>query len=248
MSKRPFIDFDIPTKHISQGEHWVPPKTRNPNEKDRRRELPKGVLLTEFQEKGIRMASLMLGILQDPRDVESANRFLAPAGLNTAWYGFRGLANVMRSRLKLARLFSEDPEQRPTSYMLHHLATDLFAEANSTAKSLIIATEHGLQAIEEYKKRTARTVGHASLVLDSVSLGDAIGYGEIQATDFELQDLSRRRALKTLEQSRILHVQTGEVPSMAALADADSGIARHLRRHATDAVVEAYEEAYEIAA
>lgn len=248
MSKRPYTDFDLPTKHLSFGNHWVPPKTRDPEEKKRRHDLPKEVLLTEFQQNGIRIASLMLGMLQDPHDIESANSFIAPSGLNTSWYGFGRGADVMRRRLKLAKLITPDPEQRPTSYMLHHLATDLFAQANAMASSLIVATQKGFETIDQYKARLARTVGHASLVLDSVPVGDSVGHGDIQATDFELQDLSRHRALKTLEQARVLHLQTGEIPSIAAFADADSGIARHLRRNATDAVSEAYEEAYDIAA
>ncbi len=79
-------------------------------------------------------------------------------------------------------------------------------------------------------------------------IGDKVGYGEIQATDFDLQNMSRLRALKALEQARTLHAITGEVPSLAGLADPDSGISVHLRRTTTTPVVEAWEEAYAIAA
>ncbi len=248
MSKKPFIDFDLPTKHLVGGNHFVPPKTRDPNERERRQSLPAGTLLAEFQQRGLSMASIILGILQDPADLESANSFISPAGLNTSWYSFARDSEVMRRRLKLAQLAADDPEQRPSSYMLHHQATDLFGIATEQAKGLVIATVRGLETIDDYKKNIARTVGHASLVLDSVPIGDQVGYGDIQATDFDLQAMSRQRGLKVLEQARTLHAVTGEVPSLAGLADPDSGISVHLRRQGTNAVVEAWEEAYAIAA
>lgn len=250
MSKRPFTDFDLPTRHIPKGsKHFVPPKTRDSAEKERRKELPKGTLLTEFQQTGIQISALMLGILQDPHDIESASETITPASLNTSWYLFaQNVLEVMRKRLKLARLATDDPEQRPTSYMLHHQATNLFAGMAGEARGLVVATAHGLESIADYKKRVARGVGHASLVLDSVSIGDKVGYGDIQANDFDLQNMSRLRGLKALEQARNLHLVTGEVPSLAGLADPDSGVAVHLRRTATTPVVEAWEEAYEIAA
>lgn len=249
MSKTPFKDFDIPTKHITEGKHFIPPKTRDSAERERRKLMPPGTLLVEYQQKGIRMASIMLGILQDPHDIESANAVISPAGLNTSWYSFaRGATDVMRRRLKLAQLTSPDPEQRPSSYMLHHQATDLFSLASTKAEGLVVATINGIEPVDEYKKTVARTVGHASLVLDSVPIGDQVGYGDIEATDFDLQNMSRLRALSALEQARTLHAVTGEVPSLAGLADPDSGISVFIRRQATDAVVEAYEEAYAIAA
>lgn len=227
----------------------MPPKTRDSAEKERRKELPRGTLLTEFQYTGTRMAAIMLGILQDPQDIASAGEIITPAGLNTDWYlSAQNAQDVMRRRRKLALLATLDPEQRPTSYMLHHEATDLFGAATEKAQGLVIATARGLETLEDFKKKTARSIGHASLVLDSVAIGDKVGYGEIQATDFDLQNMSRLRALKALEQARTLHAITGEVPSLAGLADPDSGISVHLRRTATTPVVEAWEEAYAIAA
>lgn len=198
MSKRPFTDFDLPTKHIPRGnKHFVPPKTRNNAEKERRKELPKGTLLMEFQCTGIRIGAIMLGIVKDPHDIESAGQILTPSGLNTDWYlSAHGAIDVMRRRRKLAQLATADPEQRPTSYMLHLQATDLFNTAAEQARSLVVATANGLEALESLKKKTARILGHASLVLDSVPIGDNVGYGDIEVTDFELQNMSRLRGVK----------------------------------------------------
>lgn len=249
MSKRPFKDFDLPTKHIISGNHWKPPKTRDKAEEERRKGLPTGTLLTEYQHRGLKIAATILGIVQEPRDIESANSFITPAGLNTSWYSFaRDSLEVMRRRLKLAELATADPEQRPTTYMLHHEATDLFGSAVDKARGLVIATQEGLETVDDYKKRIAQTIGHASLVLDSAPIGDQVGYGEIEVSDFDLQNMSRLRGLQALERARTLHEATGEVPSIGGLADPDSGISVFLRRQATNAVVDAYEEAYETAA
>lgn len=245
MSKKPFTDFDLPTKHLSGGNHFVPPKARSKEEIERRRRLPAGTLLAEYQYRGLAMSTIILGLVREPQDLESATAIISPAGLNTSWYIHALGSEVMRRRLKLAKLATDDPEQRPSSYMLHRQATDLFAEATDTAHRLVVATSRGQESMYDYKKRVARTVGHASLVLDSVEIGDQVGYGSIQVTDFELQHMARNRGLQVLQQARTLQDQIGEAPSLAGLADPDSGISVFFRRQATNQALEAYEQAYE---
>lgn len=245
MSKRPYKDFDLPTKHIEGERHYIPPKARDRAEIERRKSQPAGTLLAEHQHAGLAVATIMLGILQDTDDIMSAASFIVPAGLNSAWYSHAQHSQVMRRRLKLAKLATEDPEQRPTSYMLHHEATDLFGKATDAAKQLVLAIRHQIpEGIFDSRKELLYTLGHASLVLDSVSIGDQVGW-DIQVTDFDLQDLARKRALNALERSRALQAEIGEPPTMAAFGDYDGLIARELRKNATDAVVEAYQTGFE---
>lgn len=248
MSNRPYTDFDLPSKHLTGEKHFIPPKARDRAEVDRRKAQPAGTLLAEYQHAGLAISTIILGILDDTPDIDSAARIIVPAGLNSSWYSHARHAAVMRRRLKLAQLATSDPEQRPSSYMLHHEATDLFGAATNFGQLLVTATRRRLDTAPDLQKQLSRTLGHASLVLDSVVIGDQIGYGDIQVTDFELQAMARNRALHALEQARTLQQATGEPPSIAGLADYDSGISVYLRRNATDNVVEAYEQAYEVAA
>lgn len=246
MSKNPPRDFDLPTKHINGQTFFVPPKARNPEEIERRRSQPAGTLLAEYQCRGLAMATIIVGMMRDQEDITSASSFISPAGINVAWHSFAEASSVMRRRLKLAKLDAADPEMRPTSFMLKQDTVERFALATEKSHRLVnaVRSEDAVHAFA-FSKQVAQLTGSAALLLDCIEVGDKIGYGELVMTDYELQMYARSRSMNVLERARNLHTLTGESPTLAGLADPDSGLSVYLRKTATNAVAEAYEQAYE---
>lgn len=245
-NKRPRRDFDLPNRHINGQTFFVPPKARTPEEIVRRAGQPRGTLLAEYQCRGLAMATIIVGLVKEPTDISSASSFISPAGINMSWHSFAEASEVMRRRLKLPRLDADDPEMRPTSHMLRADSIETFGQAAEKGYRLVEAfRSHRFDDVEEYSKQVGRMTGSAALILDCVEIGDQIGYDEVYMTDFEVQDWARRRGMGVLERARTMQTEIGHAPSIASLADPDSGLSVNLRRNATNAVVEAYEEAYE---
>jgi hypothetical protein len=245
MNRRVYRDFDLPTKHLTGEDHFLPPRARDEAEIERRRALPPGTVLLEHQHAGIKVAESILGQLVEPNDIAFSAEVLAASGLNTAWYLSGRRAPVQRRRLKLEVLATEDPEQRPTTYMLIQNAQSDFRLANVHSQKLMELHLNAVPAAEQQRKVLGRTIGHGALTLSCASLGDQIGYDELQLTDFELQDLARRRGLNALEQARALADQIGTPPSLAQLGNVDSDLSVYWRRQAPNGALAAYEQAVE---
>jgi hypothetical protein len=238
-----YRDFDLPTKHLSGANDFVPPKARDEAEIERRRELVRGTLLLESQHTGIKMAKSILDKLVDPTDIAFAADTLAVSGLNTAWYLAGRSAPVQRRRLKLEVLATDDPEQRPSTYMLIRNAHGDFWRAEEQSTELMDLHRLQLPVVADKARRLGGTIGHGALTLSCAALGDEIGYDNIHLTDFEVQDLARRRGLYALEQARVLANVIGTPPSLAQLADPDSDVSVYWRRQAPNGALEAYEQA-----
>lgn len=246
MSKRIYKDFDLPNKHLSGEHHFVPPKARDEAEIERRRAQRPGQLVLQAQHRGIEMAKVILGEVEQPEDIAFVAETLAVSGLNTAWYLSGRGAPVQRRRLKLEVLATEDPEQRPSSYMLLRNAEDDFGAAIVQSSDLVRFSQEYPPAAGQYRRKLSQTIGHGSLTLSCVAIGDQIGYESAYLTDFDVQDMARQRGLWALEKARTLPITTP--PSLAQLADADSDLSVFWRRNAPNGALEAYELAYEAAA
>jgi hypothetical protein len=241
--QRPYRDFDLPNKHLAYERHYVPPRTRDSAEAERRRSLPRGVLLAEQQLKGLQVATTILEQLgQDGEGLRFATRWLAASGLNTAWYSYAHDAPVMRRRLKLPILATDDPEQRPSALMLHHDIVSSMRQGLTHAARIVVTTGR-TPVVETYQTQVGRIVGKASLTMACFAIGDFIGYESASLDDFDLQDLARRRGLASLEDARTLAAAIGTPPSMAQLANPDSDLAVFWRRQAPQGAYEAYEAA-----
>lgn len=245
MTKNIYKDFDLPNKHLTNEADFIPPRTRDEEEEARRRANPSGTVILEFQDKGLEIARAVLGGLKNSseEDIKFASETFAATGLNTAWYSFARNARVQRRRLKLEVLATDDPEQRPSTFMLLNNAISDLEDAEAQSKLLV--AQYIIGSPESFRQRTilGRTVGHAALTLSCVPLGDRIGYDDYQMTDFDLQDLARRRGLYSLEDGRRLASKIGSAPSLAQLAYPDSDLSVYWRRHAPNGALEAYEEA-----
>lgn len=240
--ERVYKDFDLPTKHLD-GLHFIPPKARDQNEIERRRQLPRGVLLAEHQERGLAIASTILKHVEDRESVEFSSRILSASGLNSAWYGFaRGAEyEVMRRRLKLPFLAVQKPEfQESSADMLYNAAYE-FGEARATADQLKTAIEAHSPKVDNYRRTLGRMIGKASLTLACVDLGDELCARPLGSVD--TQTLVRARSLRALNDARTLGDSIGLPPSVAQLADPDSHLSVFWRREAPNGAAMAYRTA-----
>jgi hypothetical protein len=247
MSKEPiFKDFDLPTMHLPDGEHYVPRKARSQAEIERRRALPAGSLMADLQYRGTKMAQTILEHVQEPDDISFSARLLAVSGINSAWYSFAQNAEVMRRRLKLPLLIHPNILLRPNSGDVMHGAQQGFAGATLDAKRLSIAVENETMRVGLRKRQLGKSLGNSSLKLACVSLGDQVVADSTHLTDASVQILVRQRCLDTLKDSRTLGEEIGTCPSIAQLADPDSDLSVHWRRNAPPGAYEAYEQAAEL--
>ncbi len=242
----PFKDFDLPTKHLEPGNHFVPPKARDEQEIARRHSLPHGTILAEHQAQGLGMASTILKLIERPEDIAFSSRVLAASGLNTAWYAFaRGAeAEVMRRRLKLPYLAASTPGLRKTSADLVYESAHMFGEAMVYAGTVVNAMQEHHPRLGEYKRAVGRISGRAALTLACVELGDQLRVQDISGSD--IQTLVRQRGLRALQDSRTLDEQIGVPPSLAQLADPDSHLSVFWRRESPNGALKAYETAAEL--
>ncbi len=221
----------------------MPRKARDAAEIERRRALPAGSLLADFQYRGIKMANAILEHVKEPEDIQFSARLLAVGGLNSAWYSFAQDAEVMRRRLKLPLLIHPNPLLRPNSNDLMHATQQGFQESALNAKKLSIAIEHETNRVGLRKTQMGRVLGNSSLKLACVQLGDQVVADSSHLTDHDVQVLVRQRNLHMLNDARVVANEIGSHPSMAQLADPDSDLSVHWRRYAPDGALEAYEQA-----
>lgn len=236
-----YKDFDLPSNHEANGADYIPPKARDEAEIERRHRLPTGTLMAEQQCDGIAISADILAGLERDEDLAFASRILGASALNTSWYLFAKGAPVMRRRLKLPVLASVDPELQPDAEQLTKQRDLSLRQAKARADRHTSMVAFGLRelALEDSKTLLGRHVGNAALKIATVDLGR-------QATDsFVIQDMVRRRALRTLSDARELGADIHSVPSLAQLANPDSDLSVFWRRNAPNGALRAYEAAYE---
>ncbi len=238
-------DFDLPQKYLDGDGDHVPQKARDPAEIARRRALRPGMLIYEQQHTGLAVAKRVLELVDDQPAVHFASETVAVAGLTSAWYLFGRGAKEQRKRLKLEMLAADEPELRPSAYMLLQNAQHDLQHALDTSQRLMTAAAYGPRAETQPRIALARTIGHTSLTLACVPIGDAIGYDLVHASNADLQFMARARGLHVLQQGRLLGKQLRTAPSMAGFADTDSDLSVYWRRSAPDGAVDALVQASE---
>lgn len=245
-----YKDFDLPTKHLPEAEHYVPPKARDEGEIERRRGLPTGSLMAEYQRQGLVIASTILEFLEEPRDIEFSARLLAVSGLNSAWYSFAQNSEVMRRRLKLPLLIRDHAEDRPNSAQVMEEAKMGFKEAYVAGHQVVrhLTERREVVYVENYRTRLGRHLGNASLKLGCAQMADLVVQASDSLTDHDVQAMVRQRSLYVLDDARVLKEEVGSHPSIAQLADPDSDLSVYWRRQAPNGALGAYEMATELVA
>ncbi len=237
--KQPLRHLDLPTIHLPEFGHHIPRRATKADEIDRRRSLPSGTLRAEEQARGIAIASRLLWYIHEPQDIAYAERMIAAAGINTAWYSYASDSEVMRRRLLLPRIDEADNLEPEAIY---NTAAEALADVVPIAGRLVSAHEFRRPTRDTYAAHVGLNVGNASLYLVATPLVEELAqYGYVSPG--EIQRRVRSVGLRALEDSRTLYTQIGVHPSLAGLAHPDNQLAYHIRTHAPAGVVEALEYA-----
>jgi hypothetical protein len=246
--QKPYRHFDLPINHLATGSpQFVPPQARSRSEIARRRERPAGALINEYQLHGLRIASEVLRQVDSEEDTGFAVRVISAAGVNSAWHTFPP-GNVMRRRLALPNMIGEDGIEPPTP--LEHLQTARqgLVEATIAAEGLVLAAGEHSTTSKRRRMALGRQIGEASLTLSCSELATVL---PLDASEYEIQSLTRRFSLETLEGARTVAHEIGSAPTLAQFADPDSDLSVMFRRAAPNAAYKAFEAAtscYAIAA
>lgn len=237
--KHPYTQFDLPTRHITGNDHYIPPRARDSAEADRRHELPTGTVLLEQQHRGLLVARTVLEAVHDANDVAYTAKFLAVCGLNSAWYQFARGSQFMRRHVALPYLARPADQERPSSDDILASSRIKLARVAETAGTL--AAMHAKRQSGERDKADTlgRSMAHAALEAACAPIADTIS----SRGAFAVQATVRTHALGVLDTARNLSLELGTPPSFAQLADPDSDLSVHIRREAPTDVYYAFEEA-----
>lgn len=250
MTKQPFKHFDLPTIHFAAGEGYVPPRTRDSIEADRRHNNPPDTLILEHQSIGVAKLLALHDIAPDnPADRDYINENMAMALLNAAYHSSAQHADdVMRRRLDLPTLADDDADWRETRSGLYTRTRTSLMRTAELAAALELAHKKGLQT-KQLAKQFGRQAGSTALQLVSVPLTDAprgMSAGEIQT-------VMRYTASDTLERARQSRDKFGVPASIAQFALADSPLSTVMRQNAPNSnqafyALEQVHEEYPVAA
>lgn len=239
--KSPYTQFDLPNRHLTGANQYVPPKARSSTEIDRRHAMPAGTILLEQQHRGLQAAHDVLRIVSDENDIACVAKIIGACGLNSSWYQFARGSRVMRRQVQLPYLARPDAYPRPTSDEVLAQATGSLQRTAELAGKLATLRAENRVGQQGLGQRLGRVMAHAALEIACAPYTNEIAH----ESPFNTQIAVRAQSLETLEQSRALGYEIGTPPSFAQLADPDSDLSVHIRRTTPNDVYYAFEAALE---
>lgn len=209
------IDQPVVNLHESDGNHYVPPLSRDPDEIAYLQGVPLGTKILAHQSTGLNVSH---AVVEHPFQHESDRRFafneLSKALFNSSWYLFaQSSQDVMRRRLLLPDLADDDADWRETPAGLLARTQDSVGHAAELGQALTIAyaSEYSTDRI---RKQLGRQMGNSALLLSSIDIVPAPrGLGA-----FEISHAQRLRSLDQLRQSRTTSLQNPYFASIAQIA------------------------------
>lgn len=236
--RKPYRDFNLPVQHLAGSNHYVPPKARSSDEIERRRSRPRGVVLAEQQYRGLLIGSRLLRKVEDEPDIAYTYRLLASSGINSTWYLHARGSETMSKRFKLPVLARNEEGTLFQDLDLREHAQLVFEDAIVAAQGLLSAVEADSSLKGKKALVLGKNLGNASLALACVPGGAPFR----SFTPFMAQAWAREQGMDALQNARAMAADIGTPPSFAQLADPNSDLAVEIRRHAPNAVEQAYEE------
>jgi hypothetical protein len=230
MSKeQPPKQLDLPTEHLTgMGEHYVPPKTRDSTERDRRHALPSGTLLLEQQHVG---AGVMLEAMQGiktPSGRDYAVDMFAPSLMNSAWYQYGRDFEGMRRQIELEAMVDDEGNFLSQDQRVEKLLQRLTALYEMTARTVVDHTERKGQIVRH--RKLGRLMGDTATTMLSIGMGEVSPTVELAHVRLEVRDRSQR----AIRMGRTAELTLGAYPSVAQFANPDSDALVAWRRNATD--------------
>lgn len=244
-----FKDFDLTKAHLQGVEHYQTPRTRDPEEAQRRRELHginKNLVVLEGQARGIGAAILLLQQVQAPEDRAFTTQIIAESSLNSAWYTSARDAKEMRKRIKLPIAVARATTHRSDGVEMFQKGQVQLSKTHYLAMQLPGALSYPDR--DNYAQTVGlhfgQAAGEAGLHLACIALADEVAYDDT-LTHIEIQEQVRDRSLEVLASARDRVHEIGVAPSLAQLAHADSPLSVWWRNNAPDGAYQALNYAQE---
>ena len=244
MSKEhPPKQLDLPVEHLTgTGEHYIPPKTRDSTERDRRHDLPRGTLLLEQQQAGIGVMLATMQGLQAPDARDYAIDMFAPSLMNAAWYQYGRDFEGMRRQVELESMVDEDGNFLSQEERVEKLLQRLAALYEMAGRTVADHTERKGQVVRH--RKLGRLLGDTATTMISVGMGEVSPSVELRSVRLDVRDRSQR----AIRLGRTAELTLGAYPSVAQFANPDSDALVAWRRNATDEAYQAMEAALNQAA
>lgn len=235
--------LDLPTEHLTgTGEHYVPPKTRDSTERDRRHELPSGTLLLEQQHAGIGVMLATMQGLESPGTANYAIDMFAPSLMNAAWYQYGRDFEGMRRQVELESMIDDEGNFLTQEQRIEKLLERLTALHEMAGRTVVDHKERKGQVTRH--RKLGRAMGDTATTMLSIGMGDISPAVELAQVRLEVRDRSQR----AIRMGRTAELTLGAYPSVAQFANPDSDALVAWRRHATDDAYQAMEAALSQAA
>ena len=230
--------LDLPTEHLTgNGEHYVPPKTRDSTERDRRHELPTGTLLLEKQQAGIGVMMATMQGIETPEGRTYAIDMFAPSLMNAAWYQYGRNFEGMRRQVELESMVDDEGNFLTQEQRIEKLVQRLTALYEIAGRTVKDHTERKIQVTRH--RKLGRAMADTATTMVSVGMGDISPAVELASVRLDVRDRSQR----AIRLGRTAELTLGAFPSAAQFANPDSDALVAWRRDATDDAYRALEAA-----
>lgn len=241
MSKeQPPKQLDLPTEHLTgTGEHYIPPKTRDSTERDRRHELPRGTLLLEQQHAGIGVMLATMQGIETPTGRDYAVDMFAPSLMNAAWYQYGRDFEGMRRQVELESMIDDDGNFLTQEQRIEKLLQRLTSLYEMAGRTVLDHTERKTQIMRH--RKLGRLMGDTATTMLSIGMDDISPAVELAQVRLEVRDRSQR----AIRMGRTAELTHGAYPSVAQFANPDSDALVAWRRDATNDAYRAMEAAFE---
>ncbi|OGL21888.1 hypothetical protein A2707_00855 [Candidatus Saccharibacteria bacterium RIFCSPHIGHO2_01_FULL_45_15] len=209
------IDQPVVNLHESDGNHYIPPLSRDPDEITYLQDVPLGTKILAHQSTGLNVSH---AVVEHPFQHESDRRFafneLSKALFNSSWYLFaQGSQDVMRRRLLLPELADDDADWRETPAGLLARAQDSLGYAAELGQELAVA-HASERSTGRIRTKLGRQMGNSAILLSSI---DFVPAPRGQSA-FDISYAQRLRSLDLLRESRTTSQQNTIFPSVAQIA------------------------------
>lgn len=214
---RPYKNIDQPVVNLSEtdGQHYVPPLSRDPGEISYLQNVAPGTKILSHQSTGLSVAH---AVVEHPFGHDNDRRFafneLSKALFNSSWYLFaQDSQDVMRRRLLLPELADDDADWRETPTGLLARTQDSLGYASELGQELVIA-HASERSTDRIRTKLGRQMGNSAILLSSMDIVPA----PRGRSAFDISHAQRLRSLDLLRESRATSQQNAIFASVAQVA------------------------------
>lgn len=233
MSKRLYTRLELPVNAIDPAFDYIPRRTNDPAEEERRQGRPQGMLLAEEQIKGSKIGLYMLRESRSRSTdlFEETKDFVKSALWTSALYVVNHPERMHRN-VEMGISGRRNLRDRDTATIS---AMNLLADASSGRLRVI---EPNPSTITPSRLKLGRTLASAAIALTAY---EHISEGADVTPD--RQDSLRRMMLDNINRSTQSHTELGTTTSLVNIADPYGDAPVHLMRTGSHQIQSLYQEA-----